>query len=250
MEASWLEPESGCPVPATHIALTEATLHIAYMCEHYHMPRLFLTDLNASVQALRNITWKLQHEKSRIPDFARWYEEEQVAMRNDPLLVRFRDSRNTVVKQSGLEARSSFRSGLFRGRRMKLAVGLNLPLMTASADELARLRASSFAAHILGSDRSAIGEQLGVERTWIVEELGESEVVSLCTSVRNKLGDLVSRAHARSDSSFRCEPLLCDDYDRQRFQVLLETDINPSLSKKWGWDKAEKALRRWLKDRQ
>jgi hypothetical protein len=64
------------------------------------MPRLFLTDLNAAIQALRNITFRLQNEKSRIPDFERWYQGEQDAMRRDPLLARFHHSRNVVVKQA------------------------------------------------------------------------------------------------------------------------------------------------------
>ena len=83
----------------------------------------------------------------------------------------------------------------------------------------------------------------------MVEELGEEEVVSLCTSALNKLGDLVSMAHAQCGSTYRCEPILCDEYDRQRFQVLVETDLDPRLSKKWGWDAAEKSLRRWFKSK-
>lgn len=67
MEPSWSNPESGCPVPATHLAYIEAIVQIGYMCEHYHVPRLFLTDLNAALQALRNITFRLQNEKARNP---------------------------------------------------------------------------------------------------------------------------------------------------------------------------------------
>jgi hypothetical protein len=79
-----------------------------------------------------------------------------------------------VVKQGGLEAKSTFKSGLFKYRRMKLAAIPNPPLMTASADVLRRLQKSSFADYILGPDRSALGEELGVERTWVVAELRSS----------------------------------------------------------------------------
>src|SRR5688572_8814212 len=141
--------EDGCPLPASHAAFEEAVLHVAFMGMHYHHPRVFLTHLNAAIQALPNITWKLQYEGKKIPDGEAWYGGEQEAMRNDSLLRHFRDARTAVTKQAGVEAKSTFRSGLFKGRRMKLAVGLNLPVMTESAEELQRLRASSFAGFIL-----------------------------------------------------------------------------------------------------
>jgi len=218
------------------------------MGRDYHQPFFFLARLNSAIQALRNITWKLQSEKSKISDFQAWYDGVQATMRRDPILRSFCEARNVVVKQEGLESKSNFRSGLFRGRRMKLGFGPNLPLMTESATELRRLRASSFAKLILGSDRSAIGEQLGVERRWIVEKLGEEEVLSLCILTLNKLGEVVSRAHARCDSNYCCDHILCDEYDKQNFQVLLETDLDPSLSKKWGWDEAVESLP-WLFNR-
>ncbi len=225
----------------------EATLHLAHAGMEYHRPRLFLLHLNATIQALRNITFKVQAEKKRIPDFATWYQQEQTRMRSDDLLQRFHDARNKVVHEAGVRAKSSFRSGMFRGRRMKLALVLNLPLMVDSEDELKRLQASSFAASILDPDRSAIGEQLGVERTWIVEGLGEEEVLSLSTAALNNLSALVSRAHAQVGSAYRCEPLIYDEHDRGEVQVLLETDLDPSLSKKWGWDDAAVSIHEFLK---
>jgi hypothetical protein len=130
---------------------------------------------------------------------------------------------------------------------MKLAAEYERPLMMDSAAELERLRASSFAALILDKERSAIGEQLGVERTWVVEELGEGEVVSSCVAVLNTLGGLVSRAHARCGSSWRHEPIISDQQDQQELQVFLEADLDPSLSKTWGWDDAMDRLKEWLR---
>lgn len=241
--------EDGCPLPASHAAFEEAVLHVSFMGLHYHHPRIFLTHLNATIQALRNITWKLQYEEARIPDGKVWYDGEREAMRRDPLLKRFSDARTEVTKRAGVESKSTFRSGLFKGRRMKLAMGLNLPLMMESAEELRRLRGSSFAEFILGDDRSAIGEQLGVERTWVVEALSDSEVLTACVEVVNKLGEVLWRAHARCGSSFRCEPLICDDEDRRDVSVLLETDADPGLSNEWGWDEHVEAVRRLLSER-
>ena len=247
MVPAWELLEPDCPVPRTHQALVEATQHLGLVGTGYHKPSLFLLHLNALLQALRNITFRLQAEKGKIPDFEAWYAEEQRAMRADALLVRFREARNKVVKESSLAPKSSFRSGLFRGRQMKFAAEYERPLMIDSAAELERLRVSSFATLILDKERSAIGEQLGVERTWVVEELGDGEVVSSCVAVLNTLGGLVSRAHARCGSSWRYEPIISDRQDQQELQVLLETDLDPSLSKTWGWDEATAELVAWLK---
>jgi hypothetical protein len=105
--------------------------------------------------------------------------------------------------------------------------------MRESKEELERLHESSFAALILDKEHSAIGEQLGVERTWVVEELGDDEVMSLSTTALNTLGEVVSRAHAKCGSSFHFEKLIYDDWDRGQVQVLLETDLDPSLAKQW-----------------
>lgn len=249
MNASWETIEPDCPVPATHRAVVEATLQMALMGKDYHSPTLFLAHLNAAIQALRNITFRLQAEKHQIPDFEVWYASERAALRRDPLMRRFHDARTAVVKQLGVESKSTFRSGLFRRRQMKLALGLNLPLMTESVTELKRLQGSGFAAAIVDAERSAIGEQLGVERRWVVEELGEEEVLRLCFAARNKLAELATRAHARCGSSHRCEPILCDEQDQQRYQVLLESDLDSSLPSKWGWDGAAEMIEKLLKGR-
>jgi hypothetical protein len=83
-------------------------------------------------------------------------------MRSDPLLRSFVLARNKVVKETGLVSKSTFKLGLFKGRRMKFAAETTPPLMTESVTERERLRASSFAALVVLPDRSTIGEQLGV----------------------------------------------------------------------------------------
>lgn len=249
MDSSWQTIEPDCPVPATHRAVAESTLQIALMGKDYHSPTLFLAHLNAAIQALRNITFRLQAEKHQIPGFEVWYASEQAALRADSLMRRFHDARTAVVKQLGVESKSTFRSGLFRGRQMKLAVGLNLPLMVESVTELKLLQGSRFAAAIVDSERLAIGEQLGVERMWVVEKLGEEEVLSLCVAARNKLSELATRAHTRCGSSYRCDPLLCDERDQKRYQVLLESDLDSSLPRKWGWDAAIEMMEQLLKGR-
>jgi hypothetical protein len=76
-------------------------------------------------------------------------------------------------------------------------------------------------------------EQIGVERTWVFEEIDEGEVISGCCRALNYMAELVSQAHALYGIDL--EPYRIDpNIDHAR--VLLETDIDPSLAKKWGWE--------------
>jgi hypothetical protein len=75
-------------------------------------------------------------------------------------------------------------------------------------------------------------EQIGVERTWVFEEIGEGEIISHCCHAINYMSELVSQAHHLY--GIVLEPYVLNpnmDYRR----VLLETDVDPSLAEKWGW---------------
>ena len=58
-----------CPIPKTHRRLVEAHLLWHQALEHYQQPELFQANLNATIQALRNITFVLQSEKNLFSQF-------------------------------------------------------------------------------------------------------------------------------------------------------------------------------------
>lgn len=74
--------------------------------ESYFDPELFRRNLNAYVQAARNITFRIQYHKDEIPDFERWYEPWQRYMKSNELLSWIVTARNTVTKRHGLRANS------------------------------------------------------------------------------------------------------------------------------------------------
>jgi CRISPR/Cas system-associated protein Csx1 len=84
----------------------------------------------------------------------------------------------------------------------------------------------------MDEEHSAIGEQIGVERSWIVEEIGESEVVLLCNEALNYMGQLLAEAKVLFGKEAKYENI---EIDLSSIQVLLETDIDPSLIEKWNW---------------
>ncbi|GAB2905713.1 hypothetical protein GCM10027046_39430 [Uliginosibacterium flavum] len=85
----------------------------------------------------------------------------------------------------------------------------------------------------LGGKHSIIGEQAGIERAWVVEELGEGEVMSNCIDALNYMIVLIEQAHQLFGTGSGLEIIRLKDM--REFTVMLETDADPSLVKKWGW---------------
>lgn len=77
--------------------------------DNYADPAEYLPDLNAAIQASRNVTFSLQKTKSGIPGFDVWYEPWQAALRSDPIMSWMHDARTRLVHSGDLEARSSTR---------------------------------------------------------------------------------------------------------------------------------------------
>lgn len=228
-----MNDQSEDPIPDTHQKFKEAAYFLGKCAEHYHVPLEFQFNLNAFIQALRNTTFMLQSEPKKPEGFDSWYASKQTEMKEDDLLRRFVQARNIVVKQSSLTARSTARSGVFRGRRFKLGVQGSLPLLAPSAWILERLKAN--VGFFLDEEHSQPWEQFGVHRTWVVEELGESEVLSLCLQALNSIGAVVWEAHRFFGAEIESTEM---ELDVVRTQTLLETDVDPSLIAKWKWNDA------------
>ena len=221
------------PIPDTHQKFKEAAYFLGKCAEHYHVPLEFQFNLNAFIQALRNTTFMLQSEPKKPEGFESWYASKQAGMRQSDLLRRFVQARNIVVKQSSLKARSTAWSGLFRGRRFKLGMQHHVPLLAPSAWVLERLKAN--VSFFLDEERSQPWEQFGVHRTWVMEEIGEAEVLTLCLQALNYMGVVVGEAHRFFGADIENTEM---ELDMVRTQVLLETDVDPSLIVKWHWNDA------------
>lgn len=184
---------SSSPITATVDKFWEAWYFLLGMCDNYHDPYAFRYELNAFIQALRNITFMLQSEKSRPPSFKDWYVFQQEKMRSDAHmeLDPFQDSRALLEKTT------------------KFMVGFMI-------DE----------AH------SAIGEQAGIRRTWIVEDIGPNEVTGYCIDALSKMGKLLEEAHILWGGAFDAT---FEVPDPDSVFVLLESDLDLTLPTQWGW---------------
>ena len=165
--------QENCPLEEADDKFNEVHFFIEQMMLRYHEPEPFRYNLNAFLQALRNVT-VLQQQMSKVPNFHSWYEPQQEKMRSDQLLRRFVESRNIVVKSRNLLFKSKASVGLFRYRKLKLAFDVDVSTAFPSHYVLSDLVPKL---GLIDDDHSAIGEEYGVKRQWIAPELGDENVL-------------------------------------------------------------------------
>jgi hypothetical protein len=69
----------------------------------YHDSEEFIININACIQALRNVTFLIQSQKTEISNFDVWYENSwRSALKSDKILKWLIDARNQIVKQEDL----------------------------------------------------------------------------------------------------------------------------------------------------
>lgn len=203
------------------------------MIENYHKPDIFQFNLNAFIQSLRSVTFTIQKELANLPDFSEWWKTQQAIMQSDKLLSDFKEGRNLVVKEGSLSFKSTVKIGRFEGLRFKLGLNMEVAINEYSSSIIERCQKAFVGTFFIDKNHSAEWEQLGVERTWIAEELGEGEVVELCDMAWARIGKILSNAH--TFFGFKLESPQEHGHSFKRARILLETDLDPSLPKKWGW---------------
>lgn len=225
-----------CPIRATHDKYDEAHYFLERMMREYHRPHPFRWNLNAFLQALRTVDYMIRSELGDRDDFKAWYDRQIDAASED--LQRIIRARTIVVHEGMLQRESVFESGLFRGRRFKLLCPVEIPWYTPSEVILERTKVA-FTGFLIDEDHSAIGEQLGVRRRWKVAELGDEEVLTICDRAWLQAAEIVIAAHIfaepRFDETRSHEEMRAPWHDVNKVNVLLESDLDPTLIQNWGW---------------
>jgi hypothetical protein len=229
-DAASAHVDNQCPLEDTHDKYNEAHYFLDQMMGEWHQPEPLRWSLNAFLQALRNVTFYLQKLLTPQEGFLAWYEAQQSRMRADELLRKFVEGRNVVVKQRNLVIESVAHIGVFRHRKPKLGIQLPMPAHFPSAYILSELAPKL---RFIDDHRSAIGEEYGVQRTWIVRELGEDNVLRLCDQAWSKIGHVLAEAHDFIGRKW--EPPPPHGHDPGLCDLLTETDVDPTLIQKWAW---------------
>ena len=223
-----------CPLHDAHDKLEEAYYFLLMMAFSYHKPNDFRFNLDAFLQALRSVTFMLQKDKSKITDFDDWYTLKRKEMEVNPYLKNVSDARTIIVHQRSLKAKSKIDVGLYRRRRQKLCISFNdLDPFLESELIFSKMVPQFAKIGFIDEEHSALGEQLGIRREWHSEELGDKEVLLTCYEAYISMCDIMIEAHSFFDLQLVPQSLPEDLLEKT--YVLLESDLDPSLPKKWGW---------------
>ncbi len=180
-----------CPLQSVHGRLNEAHNFWHDMLTAYQKPEEFRIGLNAAIQALRNITFVLQYEKSAIPEFDKWYESYRDQMKQDEVLRWLHQARNIIVKQKDLELHSLAAARVRTWNEVSLLKFTISPFLATEqiAKDLVRL-------HIIKAPDEVFDHAvLSVERSWIVNDLPGHELLSVISHGYLFLENLVRDAH-------------------------------------------------------
>jgi hypothetical protein len=186
-----LSREKSCPIPNTHRRLEEVHQLWHQTAAAYHDPVRFRINLNAAIQALRNVTFVLQKEKHLIPNFDKWYEGWRQRLRNDRALNWLHQARNVIVKEGDLETDSIAIVTLINWLDFPVAK-LKVPPF-ASAVQIAKIIERK---NILKLPEKIREEAvLVVERKWVASELPDEELLDVLARVYGFFSEMISEAH-------------------------------------------------------
>lgn len=185
-----------CPLPKTHRRLVEAHVLWHQSLEQYHQPDLFQANLNATIQALRNITFILQSEKHSFTQFDDWYKRWQELIKADLILRWLKEAQNTIVKQGELETSSMAVVKLVTWKDDVL-VETSVPPETPPSLILRNIPLFELVnnAHLSAGDLKHAA--IIIERRWSVADLGGREILGALAQAYGLLSDLVLDAHIK-----------------------------------------------------
>jgi hypothetical protein len=213
-----------CPLAETDDKYQESHYSLESMMRHYHDPEPFRWNLNAFLQALRSVTFFIQKTLARTADFEAFWATQQESMRADPLLRRFVEGRNVVVKQRKAIL------GVFNYRCLRVGMSFDVP---AHVPSRYLLEQHARALELIGEMRDALWEEYGVERQWYAPELGEGEILVLCDDAWMRISRVRLAAH--QFMSWHCAIPEAHHHRPEKCNLLTETDVNPELAREWGW---------------
>jgi len=186
---------SRCPLPNTHRRLAEAHLLWHQTLDQYQQPDLFQANLNATIQALRNITFILQSEKHIFSNFEEWYGRWQERMKADPILRWLIGARNTVVKEGELETASTAIVKLITWKDVVLAES-SIPPSASPSLILRNLPLFELVNNVHLPPGDLKNAAIVIERRWCVSDLGGVEILDALAQAYGALSDVVLDGHA------------------------------------------------------
>jgi hypothetical protein len=194
-----------CPLPAAHRRLAEAHLLWHQALTNYQDPDAFRANLNATIQALRNLTFALQSEKDAIPNFDEWYAGWQSRLKLDADAKWLHSARTIVVHQGDLEITSSALVRILTWKDEVLAES-QVPPWADTSSILNSIPLLDLLKDAKTPKLDLRDAALEIERRWSVTELNGKELLETLGLVYGLLGDIVLDAHAQVNH-LECIPI-------------------------------------------
>lgn len=236
------EYEPGDPLESARDKFEEAHFFLHAMMSTYHVPNEFRWCLNGFLQAVYSVADHVRSELNRgaaKTQFQDWYRTHSELLDGDPVIERLRKSRNLVVHRAMLTRTSAVTAGWFKNGRVRMALGIgdfdpNVP--SPAILEWVRDPDGPFRHHVL-QHRNFIGEEIGVQRSWHIDELCDpgQDVLDACHVAWARMSRYLCAAHEFAGLPFEETDEAPDVHHPAHVDTLLETDLDPSLPERWGW---------------
>jgi hypothetical protein len=186
------KPEESCPIRDTHTRLHRSHTLWHQAQRDYSSPDDFCTNLNATIQALRTVTWILKKEQNAVPDFAAWYADWEERMKGDPLMRWLVEARNRIEKQGDLKTYSS--------ARVSVLASWDEPYPIVEAEVDALLSTKEIAGKLPEFELPPAVRSEDVllkERRWVARDRPDHELLDALAHCYGVLASLVADAHLR-----------------------------------------------------
>ena len=189
--SSQLVIEKSCPLADAHTRLRRAHELWHRTVAAYNDPDEFVLNLNSLLVTLRQVTFMLQKQKDKVPDFEPWYQDWREQMGKDAVMTWLRDARNHVEKRGDLDLSSTARVRLVVDWRAQPEFEMEVSPL-AGADEIA----SVLPVEVLPQELKDDG-LVEVERRWVSKDLPGSELAEACAHGYGVMATILAEAHER-----------------------------------------------------
>lgn len=186
----------GCPLSSTHRQLEAVHISWHQLLSSESDLDFFTANLNATIVALRSVSFRLQAEKALFRDF-QWYETWVARARSDKLLKWLSDARTHTLKVSDLTTLSSVKATLCHGWYQRTVHHVIVPPETPKA-EMVRLVKSRLP---IPKDCPAL---IMVERKWLVADFPQTDLLDIIRHGYKEMRELVALAHERIGDAKSC----------------------------------------------
>ncbi|MGH2500050.1 MAG: hypothetical protein ACRDF0_08190 [Candidatus Limnocylindria bacterium] len=188
-----LKIEKSCPLASAHTRLRQSHDLWHRVVAAYPDPDEFVLQLNQLIVTLRQVTFMLQKQKTKIDDFDTWYGEWQDRLRADPIMKWLHDARTHIEKRGDLELASTARVELVAGWLPGPYADLEVPPLIGP-DELAPFVKETFSDLPESISKQGV---LRVERRWISKDFPDRELTEICAYGYGVMATMLAEAHER-----------------------------------------------------